>query len=148
MPVSLEMPRKLTKLDVLGQADQVYKRLKNEPSDLIRQRLLAVKLGLEGEHLLDEIAEKVGRSRSTIRTWFGLFRSEGIEGLCRLRSYEGMGRVSQIPEEARKAIRKKVMKGDIRRIEDFRQSLIKKFGVEISYEAVKYWLRKFRAELG
>ena len=51
------MPRPRAKLDRLGQADEVIERLRQEPLGLARERLLAVKLGIEGELKLQQIAE-------------------------------------------------------------------------------------------
>jgi hypothetical protein len=43
-------------LDPRAQAAQVYHQLKREPAGWRRERLLAVKLGLEGELDLEQIA--------------------------------------------------------------------------------------------
>ena len=56
---SFEMPRPREKLDKLGQAEQVIARLKNEPPGLARERLNAVKLGIEAEY---ETARRCGVS--------------------------------------------------------------------------------------
>jgi hypothetical protein len=47
-------------LDPQGQAAQVYHQLKREPAGWRRERLLAVKLGLEGELALEDIAAHLG----------------------------------------------------------------------------------------
>lgn len=140
------MPRTKAKLDQLGQADQVLKRLKTEPPGLARERLTAVKLGLEGELKLQEIADTLGRSRATIQTWFDLFRNEGIERLCG-RATANVGRPSQLTPHVRKQLQKKISKGSFRRIDDAREWLRQQFSIEAPYETVRGWLGKLGARL-
>lgn len=140
------MPRTKAKLDRFNQADEVLERLKTEPPGLARERLVAVKLGLEGELKLQEIAETIGRSRATIQTWFDLFRDEGIERLCR-RSNASTGRPTRLTPTAEKELRKKIAKGSFRRIDDAREWLLKKFKIEAPYETVRNWLGKLGARL-
>ena len=129
-----------------GQADEVLRRLKSEPPGLARERLLAVKLGIKGELELQEIADTIGRSRATIQTWFDLYRSEGIERLCR-RSNAPTGRPSKLTPVAEKELRKKLAKGSFRRTDDARRWLEKKFKIKAPYETVRGWLGKLGARL-
>ena len=140
------MSRTKAKLDVLGQAEEVLKRLKTEPPGLARERLTAVKLGLEGELHLKEIAQTLGRSRATIQTWFDLFRNEGVERLCR-RSNAPTGRSTQLTPTARKELRKKIAKGSFRRIDDAREWLQSRFKIEAPYDTVRGWMGKLGARL-
>ena len=144
--VDFRMARKKAKLDCLGQADEVLQRLKDEPAGLARERLVAVKLGLEDDLDLEQIAHTVGRSRATIQTWFDLFRNEGLERLCR-RSNAKTGRPSQLTAPAQKALRKKIAKGSFRRVDDAREWLSKKFKINAPYETVRHWLGKLGARL-
>ena len=64
------MARPRKPLDVHGEKNTVLKLHSKEPSGWRRDRLTAIKLGLEGELSLDQIAEGVGRSRSVIQLWF------------------------------------------------------------------------------
>jgi len=144
--LEIRMPRTKVKLDRLDQADKVLKRLQNEPPGLARERLLAVKLGLEGELKLQEIAATIGRSRATIQTWFDLFRNEGIERLCR-RSNARTGRPTELTATAQKELRKKIAKGSFRRVDDARVWLRKQFKIEAPYETVRGWLGKLGARL-
>lgn len=50
----------------------MLERLKKEPAGWRRERLLAIKLGLEGEPTLEQIAAGVGHARSTVQEWFDL----------------------------------------------------------------------------
>jgi hypothetical protein len=54
------MARLRRPLDPHRQAAQVYQHLKREPAGWRRERLLAVKLGLEGELDLEEMAAHLG----------------------------------------------------------------------------------------
>ena len=140
------MPRPRAKLDRLEQADEVLQRLRNEPPGLARERLLAVKLGIEGDLKLQEIADAVGRSRATIQTWFDLFRSEGLDRLCR-RSEAPVGRPSQLTPIAERELKKKLAKGSFRRTDDARDWLRKRFGIEAKYDTARKWLGKLGARL-
>ena len=55
--------------------------MKKEKSGWKRERLLAVKLGLEGEWNLEEIARAVGRTRTQVQIWFDPFRAGGLAAL-------------------------------------------------------------------
>lgn len=55
--------------------------LKTESPGWRRECLLAVQLGLQGQHSLDQIAAATGRARSTIQTWFDTYRRGGVDAL-------------------------------------------------------------------
>jgi transposase len=77
------MARPRKKLDLLNQAERVSARLKTEAPGWRRECLLAVQLGLQGEHSLAQIATATGRSRSTIQAWFDAYRAGGIAALLK-----------------------------------------------------------------
>lgn len=139
------MPRKRRKLDQTGEQEEVFRRLKKEPSGILRERLYVVSLGLRGELTLDGIASAVGRSRATIQTWLDLYRANGIEGLQPSRNPRGPS--SRLHAEARKELKKKLAKGSFRRAADARDWLRKRFGIEASTSRVSYWLGKCGARL-
>ncbi len=140
------MAKPRAKLDTFGQAQEVLKRLKTEPSGLARERLNAVRLGLEGEMNLQDIATTVGRSRATIQTWFDLYRSGGIERLCR-RSNAPTGRPSLLCLRAEKELKKKLAKGSFRRSADAGNWLASNFNIKASPETIRRWLGKLGARL-
>lgn len=140
------MSRPRAKLDQRDEAELVYERLANEPPGLSRERLVAISLGLKGEHTLNQIAEQLGRSRATIQTWFDLYRKEGLERVCR-RANTPTGRPTQLNEKIKKELRKKLAKGSFRRVEDARTWLSSRFGVDVSYSTVRYWMGKLGARL-
>src|SRR5437763_16952124 len=107
------MARPRAKLDTDGQADALAARLKREPAGWRRERLLAVKFGLEGQLGLYQIAERLGRPRSLIQTWFNLFRHGGLERLLQKR--RGGGSPSRLTPEAAAALGQKLAAGGWRR---------------------------------
>ena len=81
----------------------MLERLKMEPAGWRRERLLAIKMGLEGEQTLEQIAAGVGHARSTVQEWFALYRAGGIEALREL--HRGKGPPSRLNAEAAEALR-------------------------------------------
>ena len=139
------MGRKRQQLDLHHQATEVAERLKHEPAGIVRERLLAVSLGLKGDLFLSQIAERLGRSRATIQTWFDSYRAKGIEGL--LPSSAPRGFACAVHSEAEKELRKKLVKGSFRRAADARIWLSKRFGIELSTGRVGVLLGKLGARL-
>ena len=139
------MPKPRRKLDIQNQGNEVLLRLKSEPAGSLRERLQAVRLGLEGELDLEEIGFAVGRSRATIQTWFNRYRSDGIEGLKPSTAKRGPD--SRLHEEAHKELKKKLGKGSFRRAADAQDWLKRRFGIIASTSRVSYWLGKCGARL-
>lgn len=132
-------------LDTHQQGAEVQKRLKDEPAGIVRERLLAVSLGLKNEQSLAQIAGHLGRSRATIQTWFDHYRERGIDGL--MPSEAPRGFPCALHEEARKELRKKLAKGSFRRAEDARQWLQNRFNISLSTGRVAVLLGKLGARL-
>jgi transposase len=140
------MARPRAKLDRLGQRELVIERLKTEPAGINRERLNAVRLGMEGELGLGEIARQTGRSRATIQTWFDLYRQHGIGRLCG-HSAAKAGRKCALGARAEKELRKKLAKGSFRRVDDARGWLKSRFGLDKPQSTVRRWLGKLGAGL-
>lgn len=139
------MGRKRQRLDLQNQCAAVALRLKTEPAGIIRERLLAVSLGLKGDLHLSQIAEQMGRSMTTIQTWFDNYREGGIEGLEPSSSARGFA--SALEGKAKKELKKKLMKGSFRRSEDARVWLKKHYGINFSQSHVRALLGKLGARL-
>src|SRR5438445_9999016 len=101
------MARTRRTLDPRGQAVQLLQRLKREPAGWRRERLLAVKLGLEGQLTLEEIAAQLGRARSCVQRWLERFRADGLEGLLH-RPEGGKGPASQLSPDLAQALGQKL----------------------------------------
>jgi len=139
------MGRTRAKLDVQQQGAAVLERLQVEPAGIVRERLLAVKLGLEGELSLGEIAAQMSRSRATIQTWFDAYRAQGIAGLAPSTAPRGF--TGALHEEAQKALRQKLARGSFRRAQDARDWLTQRFGITLSTGRVAVLLGKLGARL-
>lgn len=74
--------------------------LKSESPGWRRECLLAVQLGLQGEHGLDQIATATGRSRSTIQAWFEAYRAGGIEALLKDGRSDNAGAPAKLTDTA------------------------------------------------
>ena len=140
------MARPRAKLDEFGQADQVFEKLRTEGSGLSRERLLAVSHGLKGELSLKEIAQRVGRSRATIQSWFSLYREGGISQLCR-RSEKKGGRKAAMNQRAWNEFRKKLAKGTFRTGHQAREWISRRFKIQRSVSTVRRWMGKLGARL-
>lgn len=139
------MGRKRQKLDTHNQCAEVHERLKSEPAGIIRERLLAVRLGLKGDLYLEQIAEQMGRSMTTIQTWFDAFRERGIAGLEPSKAKRGFS--SALHQKAQKELRKKLSKGSFRRAEDARVWLQKRYNISFSQSHMRTLLGKLGARL-
>src|SRR5689334_12926513 len=137
------MARLRRPLDPHRQAAQVYQHLKREPAGWRRERLLAVKLGLEGELDLEEMAAHLGRARSCIQRWLDLFRHDGLDGLLQP-PRRGQGPASQLTPELAEALRQKVAAGAFRRAADAHRWLTQEHGLRVGLATIYTYLKKSR----
>ncbi len=93
------MARKRGRLDFNNEAPGIGKRHRAEKTGWKKERLLAIKLLLEGELDIAAVAHLVGRHRNSINDWIKLFRNGGIEAL--LKRGEGSGRKGKMTAEAK-----------------------------------------------
>jgi transposase len=140
------MARPRGALDRRAQAAQVLERLKREPAGWRRERLLAVKLGLEGQLTLEEIAAHLGRARSCVQRWLERFRQEGLEGLLH-RPEGGKGPASQLSPDLAQALHQKLAAGECRRAADAQRWLREAGGLHIKLATVYKYLKKAGARL-
>jgi transposase len=140
------MARRRPKLDPHGQGAQVLQQLKGEPAGWRRERLLAVKLGLEGQLDLEEIAAHLGRARSCIQAWLEAFRRGGLEGLLRP-PRRGQGPASQLSPELAQALAQKLAAGEFRRAVDAQRWLRQTGGLSVKLVTVYKYLKKAGARL-
>ena len=87
----------------------------------------------------------MGRSMTTIQTWFDNYREHGIEGLEPSKAPRGFA--CALHDEAKKELRKKLSKGSFRRAEDARIWLEKRYGITLSTNRVGVLLGKLGARL-
>lgn len=141
------MPRSRAKLDEKGEADLVARRLKSEPPGAIRERLLAVALGLKGELSLAAIAQTIGKSRATIQTWFDLYRKGGIELLSYDARTDNPGRPSELSGQAWAELQQDLQKGRWRTVPQIQQWLEKTQGIKLALSSLYDRLGKVGARL-
>lgn len=139
------MARPRSKLDKKAQASEVLERLEKEPPGWKRERLLALKHGLEGEMSLEEIAEAVGRARSCIQRWFDVYRSRGLKGLLH-KAHSG-GVESTLKASVAAEMKEKLKEGKWRRAADVKRWLSREHGVEVALPTVYKYLGKCEARL-
>lgn len=111
-----------------------------------RQRLSAVRLGLEGHLTLPQIAQEVGIGARSISTWFDSFRTGGIEVLL-TRQPRGKGQRSWLDQESAEAFVEKLKEGQWRRAEDARLWLEEKLQKPLSLAVTYKYLGKAGARL-
>lgn len=138
----MSRPRK--PLDACKEGHLVLERLKSERAGPDRERLQAVKLGLEGKLSLEEIGEAVGRARSNIQEWFDHFRRGGIAELLKVR--RGKGPASRLSVADEEFLRAGLKVGKWRTAKQVHQALSER-GVKVKPGSVYHYLGKCGARL-
>ena len=128
-------------MDTHHQSEAVLTRLKSEPAGWRRERLLAVKFGLEGELDLYAIGERLGRPRSLIQDWLDRFRQGGLERLLDKR--RGQGTPSRLTAEAAQALSQRLAAGGWRRAVNAQRWLAETHGIEVGLGAVYKYLKRW-----
>lgn len=134
------MGRPRTKLIGPDSQDEVAKLQKviSSPRDL--ERLVAVRMGLSGEHTLDQIAQAVGRARSCVQVWFQRFSQGGLEHL--LKRGKAKGSPPKLTSSVLEALRTKLTAGTFRTAPQIQQWLQREHGIQLQLSGVYYWLKK------
>ncbi|MEM6911404.1 MAG: IS630 family transposase, partial [Verrucomicrobiota bacterium] len=140
------MGRPRAKLDVLGEAERLKQELRKQKAGIVRERMQAVTLGLEGELSLPEIAAQLGRSRATIQNWLNTYREKGVAGL-RESGHHRAGRKAALDERGWKQFRKKLNRGSFRTVRQAQQWVEQQLRVQRSEETVRRWMGKLGARL-
>ena len=139
------MARTRRNLDEQGEGETLLERLRRQRAGWQRERLLAVKWGLEGELTLEEIAAQLGRARSSIQQWFDAFRRGGVEALLNLK--RGKGPPSQLTPEMAQALAQKLQAGECRRAVDVHRWLVETYGLKVRLASVYPYLKRLGARL-
>ena len=141
------MARPRRKLDTLGQAQRVASLLKTEPSGWRRECLLAVHLGLHGEQRLDQIAQAVGRARSTIQQWFDAYRTGGVDALLRDGRADNPGQPGKLTPVAKAQWEAGLQTGRWRTVPQMRAWLQTEHGLHLALSSLYNRLGKAGARL-
>lgn len=129
------MPRPRQKIDPLGVGPELLTRFKSEAPGWQRERMLAIKLTMEGTDT-QQVADNLGRSQATVQSWINRFRTNGIEGL--LTKGKGNGPQSRLTPEMEQAMRAELAKGKWRTARDAWNWLRCKFDLGDMKEATIY----------
>jgi transposase len=141
------MARPRRKLDSLNQAGRVAALLKTQPTGWQRECLQAVQLGLQGELSLDQIAQAVGRARSTIQEWFDTFRTGGVAALLRDKRADNPGQPGQLPAAAKIQLQEGLQAGRWRTVPQMQAWLQQAHGVKLALSTLYNRLGKAGARL-
>jgi transposase len=109
------MSRPRQKIDPLGVGLELLARFKSEAPGWQRERILAIKLTMEGTST-QQVADDLGRSQATIQTWINRFRVGGIDDL--LTKGKGIGPQSRLTPEMENAMIAELAKGKWRTARD------------------------------
>ena len=121
-------------------AAEVERLLAQGGSSRRMERLMALRLGLGGEHTLEQIGQAVGRARSRIIEWMKIAREEGVESL--LGRHQGRGRKAQVSAAALKGLRHGLRRGRWKRAKEAAEWLQQRHGITMGAGGVRYWLKK------
>ena len=138
------MSRPRRTLDACKEGELVLQRLAQEAPGWRRERLLAVKLGLEGQLDLEAIAGAVGRSRALIQIWFDRYREGGVAELLTMR--RGKGPKSLLTKAHEEALKDSLGQG-VWRTAPQAQKFLAQRGLKVKLSTVYNYLGKLGARL-
>ncbi len=133
------MPKRLNVNGPATETEVVAAR-KGSQDQSERERLQAIRMAMSGRWTMAEIAEAVGRARSTIGRWIKAFREGGLEGV--LRREHGGGRVRRLSEGDLEALKEGLAAGRWKTAKQIQRWLDRERGVKLTGWGVYYWLRQ------
>jgi transposase len=107
-----------------------------------RERLLAIRMGQQGEWTFEKIAHTLGRGRDTIVRWVRAYRQGGIPRRLE-RRYEG--RREKLSEGDKQALVDGLRRGQWKTAKEIRSWLQRERGIELKLGGVYYWLKQLEA---
>lgn len=143
--ILFHMARKRLLLDTHAQAEEVLCLFSKEKPGWRKERLLAIKLGLENKLTNKQIANLVGCHPDSINNWFKLFRDGGLAKL--LLKDKGNGRPSALNEAQMEAFRLELEKGQWRTGAEAYAWLKENFKVTFHPNNIYKYLKKLGARL-
>ena len=140
------MGSKRGKVDCHHQASMVVVLYRTEKIGWKKERLLAMKLLLEGELEIAEVATIVGRHRNSIGDWLKIFRSGGIEALLTTQR-KNSGRKGKMTLAAQAGLTEKLKEGAFRTAGQAEAWLKEIHGIEFKNSGIYYQLGKLGGRL-
>ena len=108
-----------------------------------KERLVALKMGFQPHHTIDDIGAVVGRGKATIQRWFDKYRAEGL-GAVLTRAYYKCGIKSGCDEEVEAFLLEGLKAARWNTAVQAGQELERHFGRSFAYKTVWRWLKKMR----
>ena len=133
------MPRK----GRLGDAEDrklASELLKQKQEAWQKERLIALKLGMDPNKSLDEIADVVGRDRSCIQRWFDRFKQGGFKVL--LSRGKSGGRPSGCVDQVQVFLKEGLKSGKWNTVGQAKSALEAHFKKSFKYHTVWHWVKK------
>ena len=139
------MGRRRTQLDLSPAEQREAQRLTRSCADpRVVERVRFALLGATGRHTLEELADKVGRRRSTLQNWLAKFHAGGLAGLLERDTAPGItspvaaARVQRQLQAGLKA-------GRWATATEVAAWLKQAHGIERARKSIYYWLQKSAA---
>lgn len=124
------------KLDITETVDELKSLLGEQKTAFGKERVQALYLlKLKKVKTIQELAQNLGRDRTTIQRWLRRYRQGGVSGLLKLQSR--WGRKPGIPQWAEKALNKRLQEREgFHSYGEIQQWLERTLGVSVSYQVV------------
>jgi transposase len=136
------MGRKRTQLQLAAaQQTELTQLLKIQGDRRTRERLEFLQRATSGRHTLEELAQLIGRSRSTLQNWLGKFTTGGLAGL--LERDTPPGRISPLAQRTIQGqMETGLRSGRLKTAAQVAAWLREKHGVKRDRKSIYYWLRR------
>jgi transposase len=129
------------------QTEEVRRRHRSTHDTREKERCQAVLLAYGGRHTYEEIAEIVGRSRSTIQRWIKDFTKDALGSLSHQQG-QGGGKPTELRDKKiQQELRKGLRSGRWMTAREIQRWLQERHGVNRSLDSVYYWLGKLAGAL-
>ncbi len=115
--------------------------LKENPESRVKERLRFLHKAATGRYTLEELAQSIGRSRSTIQNWLSKFEENDVKGLTVRRTPPGR-RSPLGNEKILEDLRASIEAGTLRTAKDVASWLKREHGVTRSRKSIYYWFRR------
>ena len=136
------MGRRRTRLEFTPeQRAELRRRSSSERDSRVQERLKFAEHAASGDYTLEELAVKIGRSRSTLQNWLDKFNAGGLAGL--LERATPPGRTSPLAESRiQSQLDAGLRSGRLRTAAQVATWLHEQHGHQRARKSIYYWLRR------
>jgi transposase len=124
-----------------AQREELLAALKQNTDPRLRDRLQAIQLATTGRHTHHEIADLLGKARSTIQLWLDLYAAGQLPRLLERKSAPGKASALQRPE-VQAQLKEGLQKGRWRTAAQIAAWLAQTHGIKRAAGSLYYWLGK------